>query len=186
MKDNIMTCENCSLNHNGEYSVRFCSMHCARSFSTKLNRKEINDKVSKTLRRKRELIYSVKRCRTCDKVLSLKDNDSRRYCFEHKPLNVKDVPFDLLKHDGSRKKRIITELGNICSVCNLDSTWNGKNINMELDHIDGNSENNDRTNLRLICPNCHSQTETYRGRNVGRNKEHNKRTEKYKKYGTYR
>lgn len=38
---------------------------------------------------------------------------------------------------------------------------------LEIDHIDGNSENNSEENLRLICPNCHSLTETYRGANRG-------------------
>lgn len=35
-----------------------------------------------------------------------------------------------------------------------------------MDHIDGNRQNNNRENLRLLCPNCHSQTETYCGKNV--------------------
>lgn len=38
---------------------------------------------------------------------------------------------------------------------------------MELEHIDGNSENNDLSNLTLLCPNCHSLTSTYKGRNIG-------------------
>ena len=53
----------------------------------------------------------------------------------------------------------------ICSVCN-NKTWNQKPIPLELDHIDGNSKNNQIENLRLLCPNCHAQTSTYRGRNI--------------------
>lgn len=52
-----------------------------------------------------------------------------------------------------------------CSSCDIDS-WNGKPIVLELDHIDGNNRNNLPTNLRLLCPNCHSQTPTFRGRNI--------------------
>lgn len=51
-----------------------------------------------------------------------------------------------------------------CSVC-LITEWNGKSIIMEVDHIDGNRSNNLIENLRLLCPNCHSQTSTWRGKN---------------------
>jgi hypothetical protein len=56
--------------------------------------------------------------------------------------------------------------GSCCSVCNIDN-WNGKDIKLEVDHIDGNHTNNSIKNLRLICPNCHSQTPTYKNKNKG-------------------
>lgn len=49
----------------------------------------------------------------------------------------------------------------LCSECGLESVWNGKPIVMHLDHIDGDTSHNDPSNLRFLCPNCHSQTETY-------------------------
>lgn len=52
-----------------------------------------------------------------------------------------------------------------CSECNLSSIWNNKPIVLELDHIDGDSQNNIISNLRFLCPNCHSQTNTFRGKN---------------------
>jgi len=51
-----------------------------------------------------------------------------------------------------------------CSECK-NTQWNKKEIPLELDHIDGNSSNHLLDNLRLLCPNCHAQTETYRGKN---------------------
>lgn len=51
-----------------------------------------------------------------------------------------------------------------CSVCGL-TEWCGKSIVLELDHINGDRSNNSLTNLRLLCPNCHSQTPTYKGKN---------------------
>lgn len=42
----------------------------------------------------------------------------------------------------------------------------GKKINCELDHIDGNRTNHLLENLRILCPNCHSQTNTFRGKNI--------------------
>lgn len=53
----------------------------------------------------------------------------------------------------------------ICSSCNLRD-WLSKPIPLELDHIDGVNSNNEITNLRLLCPNCHAQTPTYRGKNI--------------------
>jgi 5-methylcytosine-specific restriction endonuclease McrA len=51
-----------------------------------------------------------------------------------------------------------------CASCSL-TDWQNKTINLELDHIDGNKYNHKVENLRLLCPNCHSQTNTFRGRN---------------------
>lgn len=51
-----------------------------------------------------------------------------------------------------------------CAICGIDS-WNNKQLNLELDHIDGNRINHALTNLRLLCPNCHAQTDTYRSKN---------------------
>ena len=51
-----------------------------------------------------------------------------------------------------------------CSECRL-SEWRGGPIPLELDHRDGDRRNNVLRNLRLLCPNCHALTPTYRGRN---------------------
>jgi hypothetical protein len=64
------------------------------------------------------------------------------------------------------RKRLLREgiFEPICSCCSL-STWNNHPIPLELDHIDGQHDNNELSNLRLLCPNCHAQTHTYRGKN---------------------
>lgn len=56
-----------------------------------------------------------------------------------------------------------------CFNCKLEH-WLENPIPLELDHIDGNSENNNLVNLRLLCPNCHALTATYRGKNQKRAK----------------
>ncbi len=57
-----------------------------------------------------------------------------------------------------------------CSDCGLLPTWNGKPISMVLDHINGVPNDNRLENLRFLCPNCNSQTETFAGRNIKRDK----------------
>lgn len=64
------------------------------------------------------------------------------------------------------KNRLIDEgiKSNVCDICEI-TTWNGKPIQMELHHIDGDRTNHHITNLTLLCPNCHSQTDTFRAKN---------------------
>lgn len=63
------------------------------------------------------------------------------------------------------KNRLIeaNHKSNICECCGI-SEWLGKEIMCELDHIDGNSNNHVLNNLRILCPNCHSQTSTFRSK----------------------
>ena len=70
------------------------------------------------------------------------------------------------KTNRSRRRIIIDIRGYCCESCG-NSKWMGQPITLELHHIDGNSDNNVSDNLQLLCPNCHSQTETYRAGNIG-------------------
>jgi len=71
------------------------------------------------------------------------------------------------------KRYLLKKHGNKCWSCGIHE-WNNSPIVMELEHIDGNSENNNLINLSLICPNCHSQTSTYKAKNIG-NGRHSRR-----------
>jgi len=66
------------------------------------------------------------------------------------------------------KKRLIEEglKESRCEMCARDS-WNGHGIPLELDHINERRDDNRLANLRVLCPNCHAQTDTYRGKNIG-------------------
>ena len=65
-----------------------------------------------------------------------------------------------------RVKRYFRDNFFICQICNQSNEWNGKKLNFEIDHINGDRKNNYLNNLRYICPNCHSQTETFRSKNI--------------------
>ncbi|MFD4026715.1 HNH endonuclease signature motif containing protein [Streptomyces sp. NPDC058576] len=71
---------------------------------------------------------------------------------------------------GERLKRAMIAMGATerCALCGTGRTWRDRPLPLEVDHIDGNWRNNRPQNLRLLCPNCHSTTDTYRGRGKGR------------------
>lgn len=73
------------------------------------------------------------------------------------------------KQSYSLKLRLIREglFEEYCYQCRR-SEWNGQKIPLELEHINGISNDNRIENLTLLCPNCHALTSTYRGKNIGK------------------
>lgn len=63
------------------------------------------------------------------------------------------------------KPDILKEQNGKCIICGLDDKWNGKILIFVLDHIDGDASHNTRENLRMVCPNCDSQLDTYKSKN---------------------
>ncbi len=166
-----MKCENCNNDHNGVYgSGRFCSSKCARGFSTKGKRKEINNKVSKTLGGSGK----INNCLNCNsqtrknKFCSLKckkEYEWEQYCKEVE----KNNKFINIKNNAQirkAKKFLLFINGNKCEICGI-TNWNEKPLTMIMDHIDGNGDNWNLKNLRLICPNCDHQLPTFGSRNYG-------------------
>jgi hypothetical protein len=72
-----------------------------------------------------------------------------------------------IKGAATRRNWLLRTRGHACEGCGL-SEWLDFQIPLEVDHIDGNHENNVETNLRLLCANCHACTPTYKNRNRGR------------------
>lgn len=75
-------------------------------------------------------------------------------------------------HRRSLKKRLIQEglILERCNECGLEPVWNNKSLTLQLDHINGVKDDNRLNNLQLLCPNCHSQTQTFGGRNAFKNR----------------
>jgi hypothetical protein len=101
------------------------------------------------------------------KEYSLDINCLKQYIDNFIPKNKKNINEYLILTDkvinsSNLRKRLIKEglLEEKCSICKIEN-WLGKKIIFQLDHIDGNHFNNQISNLRILCPNCHSQTETY-------------------------
>lgn len=121
---------------------------------------------------------SLNSCGACDKKVA----KNRKYCSVdcagngrsqskieewRKGMEVKISNFSL-------RTLLRKEDGCSCSKCG-NTQWNGIPIHLEVEHIDGNSANNVRGNVCLLCPNCHAQTPTYKSKNIG-NGRHSRRT----------
>ena len=68
-----------------------------------------------------------------------------------------------------------------CSKCNNEGEWFGEKLVLQLDHINGISNDNRIENLRFLCPNCHTQTETYSSKNKNSVKKKKKKEQKREK-----
>jgi hypothetical protein len=153
-------CPKCSIEH--EKAGIFCSRKCAnsRTFSdeTKLKKSVANKKFHKSDRSDHWYASMLKNAELV-KQRNVENKEQRT-----KELYEKRISkgYDNLKYDPLREV-VIYEQNNKCMCCGIDS-WQGEKIILELDHIDGVRDNNDRKNLRALCPNCHSQTPTWKGK----------------------
>lgn len=87
-------------------------------------------------------------------------------------MNSWNRPYEKMGQEAL-KKRLLFETKDTCEECGQQNIWNNKPLTLELHHIDGNSKNNKRENLQILCPNCHTQTPNHRGKNLTYQKEKN-------------
>lgn len=127
---------------------KYCSRSCSSSMNNRLHPKRSNP----------ELIRSS--CKHCGKQFKprVSKGTSRIPC-------CRDSFIELFEARSFRPtKKQLYKFGikkEECEWCHT-SEWRGQRLPLELDHIDGNSSNNKLSNLRLLCPNCHSITPTWR------------------------
>ena len=106
------------------------------------------------------------------RICAFTDEHRRNTIAERKAKVLADLNTSGVYRSNCYLNRIIREFNLIeykCSECKIQQ-WNNKKITLELDHIDGNSANCKLVNLRYLCPNCHSQTTTYKGKNMNTGK----------------
>lgn len=90
-----------------------------------------------------------------------------------KTYNLEDVLVENSSYGSYKlKQKLLSKniLENKCRICGNSGEWCGKELSLQLDHINGINNDNRLENIRLLCPNCHSQTETFSGK---RNKVNN-------------
>lgn len=122
-------------------------------------------------------------CENCGKEFTLYPHQKTRFCSIECSTDYKvkskyaDYINNPYKYTGQNcmqwvKKHILKEQNNKCAICGIENIWNNKKLVFILDHIDGHSNNNNRNNLRLVCPNCDSQLDTYKSKNKNSDREY--------------
>ena len=130
------------------YTTKTCSRSCA---STKPARSESNKLRSEANKMWYKNNTDLARTRQLQAIQT---------CKEKRKNKIEHGDFYTLSGELKREK-ILFEQNQKCDICGCDQEWNSMPLKFQLDHINGDRINNTRENLRMICPNCHTQTPTY-------------------------
>lgn len=182
----IRNCLNCDK----EFKIKkvepnkFCGHACSASYNNKLRPKKEKKEINK---RKREE-YKKRQKKTC---LCCGVITTNKYCGPKCQQNYfKNEKFKMIEQGvkdlNTRwyKMYLINKNGEKCMECGwCEINKKSNKIPLELEHIDGDSSNNELNNLKLLCPNCHSLTSTYKALNKGNGR--HKRMERYNQGKSY-
>lgn len=124
--------------------------------------------------RKLNLCISGYQCKKLkQRLIELNINTSHFKSFDKNQLLIKR-PIDyyltnnlftkITSYDLKKKLLLHNLIKNECKICKNTGIWENKTLSLQLDHINGIRTDNRLENLRLLCPNCHSQTDTYSGK----------------------
>lgn len=164
-------CANCSQNvsvkpadYNKSISGNFfCGQSCAAQFNNKIRIRKILNGTSRS--RKAGI------CQYCGGPTQ----QSRRYCsnlchckavWDLKKAEIEAFGGFPSENRHLARKYLLEKYGNVCSICGV-TEWCGEPVPLVCDHIDGHSDNNWLTNLRMVCHNCNALLPTFASRNRG-------------------
>lgn len=140
---------------------KFCNNSCSATF---YNRQRV--------RKMNECLFCTKSCK--EKYCSIKcwgELKRQKYIADWKSGTINGGTINGVT--PAIKRYLIGKYGNWCSLCKWCKTNPiTKKVPIEVDHIDGDHDHNTEENLRLLCPNCHSLTPTYKALNSGKGREH--------------
>lgn len=174
-------CLECNKRLEGKYKVKFCDSACAAKFNNKnrINKKLVdNSELIENLISKgtsiKEIIERVGVSRSTFRAAyplytrkggtKIKPKRKQKEVFLIIEQNIKPNPNNTSQNQKIWLKRFLIDRdGAKCSVCDWgEANPTTGNVMVEIDHIDGNPHNNILENVRLLCPNCHSLTPTFR------------------------
>jgi hypothetical protein len=196
---NPKLCKFCSeiIPYEKRHQKIFCDQSCSAKFNNTLRKidSNVSDNEVKLIRDKIKIEKEKKNiCMQCgifcfNKYCSVKCQQKFKYDLKIKLWKDGKLKIsEILNTNGQIKpifrKYLLEKYGEKCTKCG----WDEKNIitnkcPIEVEHIDGNSNNNTEDNLTLLCPNCHALTSTYKSLNKGHGR--NQRMSRYREGKTF-
>lgn len=181
----IITCLHCNIEFSSlkKENRKFCSSSCSTTYNNLKKLKVVKVKIDKRVRTKK--IVGV--CLNCDLEIIRGDGKGlKKFCSIkcQQDLKMNESIKNNTASCKTIKRYLIEKYGNKCMNCDwCEVNPTSGRVPIELEHIDGNSENNSLDNLLLLCPNCHSLTPTYKALNKGNGR--HKRMERYNENKSY-